>query len=305
MFRHITNVYLAALKFFRNLVGLQDEFYNQQMMQDHLFEPILNVVYETMPRDNLLNSACLELFEFIKRENIKKLVEHLVENYRDKIKDITYIDTFKVLVKRYDDSYNASMETSFVETEAGTPTRHQSGGRRWNELKGLDAAEEEYFNTSDNEEESPAKSSPDRPSIINGASPVSKPLVDYNSDEEGDNMETDASAGTLVDESSEAISATTSEGTVSPAATVPTPPPERLSEKRRREEDEEDELGKLSQNKRRSSNSSISSISSNSLRKKKPFNNTKDAGGGAPRKIAISIGTSPKAETTTSDMKKN
>jgi hypothetical protein len=36
-------------------------------MHNRLFEPILDIVYETMPRDNLLNSACLEFFEFIKR----------------------------------------------------------------------------------------------------------------------------------------------------------------------------------------------------------------------------------------------
>lgn len=37
------------------------------MIKNKLFGPILNIVIETMPRDNLLNSACLEFFEFIKR----------------------------------------------------------------------------------------------------------------------------------------------------------------------------------------------------------------------------------------------
>lgn len=40
------------------------------MIKNNLFEPILNVVLETMPRDNLLNSACLEFFEFIRRVRI-------------------------------------------------------------------------------------------------------------------------------------------------------------------------------------------------------------------------------------------
>lgn len=48
-------------------MGLQDEFYIRHMIKNKLFEPILNIVIETMPRDNLLNSACLEFFEFIKR----------------------------------------------------------------------------------------------------------------------------------------------------------------------------------------------------------------------------------------------
>lgn len=58
---------LTALKFFRVCVGLQDEFYIRHMVKNKLFGPILNIVIETMPRDNLLNSACLEFFEFIKR----------------------------------------------------------------------------------------------------------------------------------------------------------------------------------------------------------------------------------------------
>jgi protein phosphatase-4 regulatory subunit 3 len=66
---------LIALKFFRTCVGLQDEFYIRHMVKYKLFEPILNLVIETMPRDNLLNSACLEFFEFIRRVSSVPAVE--------------------------------------------------------------------------------------------------------------------------------------------------------------------------------------------------------------------------------------
>ena len=287
------------MKFFRNLVGLQDEFYNQQMMQEHLFEPILNVVYETMPRDNLLNSACLELFDFIRRENVKALVNHLVENYRDKLKDIVYVDTFSSLIVKYDQmqGFSNNLEASFIDTEEDTPGRSQTNsGRRWQGMKDLDAAEEEYFNTSDEEEENSAKSASVR-AAINGASPSSTPLVDYPSDEEGEMMDTEAAAA--LPKKADSIESTKTDEedafvTLSPASV---PPPERLSEKRRREEDEEDELGKLSlqQHKRRSSTSSVSSAgsvsssSSNVLRKKKSFTNSKETGVVPTRKMHISI----------------
>jgi protein phosphatase 4 regulatory subunit 3 len=272
------------------------------MMQEHLFEPILNVVYETMPRDNLLNSACLELFDFIRRENVKVLVNHLVENYREKLKDIIYVDTFTSLILKYDQmqGYSANMDTSFIDTEEDTPGRSQiSGGRRWQGVKDLDAAEEEYFNTSDDEDEkpeTPAKTPGTRPAI-NGASPVSKPLVDYPSDEEGEMMDTEMSAGTLPDNVKTEGAVKVKEDVADGTPSSPTPPLERLSEKRRREEDEEDELGKLShqQPKRRSSNSSTSSVSSvssnasNVIRRKKSFTSTRDTTGATPRKIAISL----------------
>jgi protein phosphatase-4 regulatory subunit 3 len=280
------------------LIGLQDEFYNQQMMQEHLFEPILNILYESMPRDNLLNSACLEFFEYIKSQNIKVLVNHLVETYREKIKDIVYVDIFSSLILKYDQmqGYNANLDASFLDTEEDTPGRTQiEGGRRWQGVKDLDATEEEYFNTSDDEDENPSKS-PSNRTPMNGASPLTKPLVDYTSDEDNESMETDVTA------SFSGIPPTLASSKVNSAITpllAAKPPPERLSEKRRREEDDEDELGKLShQNpKRRNSSSSVSSAgsnASNTVRRKKSFTSGKDSGGGGPKKIAISLAPAPK-----------
>ncbi|EDN98233.1 hypothetical protein SS1G_13090 [Sclerotinia sclerotiorum 1980 UF-70] len=282
----------AALKFFRNLVGLQDEFYNQQMMQDHLFGPILDLVIETMPRDNLLNSACLEFFEFLKHHGSgeKGLVSHLVENYREKLESITYVDTFRNFVHKHDNGQGSSsnMETSYLDTEDESPRRPEPGrGSRWGSgIKDLDAEEEAYFNTSDDEEDK----SYDR-SLTNGASLVSKPLVDYPSDEENEHSENDVSvditsAPLCQSPSLKTLASKDSSGdelVMTPTSSAPTPP-ERSSEKRRREEDEEDELGKLSNHKRRGSTSSNSNV----VRRKQSFNKARDGGNG-PKKIAISL----------------
>jgi protein phosphatase-4 regulatory subunit 3 len=283
---------LTALKFFRNLIGLQDEFYNQQMTQAKLFEPILNIVVETMPRDNLLNSACLEFFEFIKKENIKNIISHLVENYRDKLKEITYVEIFSNFIMRYDQSqgFAPSLESSFLDTD-DTPKRPETGrGSRWDSgVKDLDTREEEYFNTSDDEDEATAKASGSRASV-NGASPLSKPLVDYPSDEENENMEVEMATGS--DENTppkEKTSGTTTMTPILSAATLT--PPEKLSEKRRREDEDEDEMSKLSHPKRRNSTSSVASNTSSVLRRRKSFNSSPHNGGsgGKTNKIAISI----------------
>ncbi|ESZ90201.1 hypothetical protein SBOR_9410 [Sclerotinia borealis F-4128] len=287
---------LTALKFFRNLIGLQDEFYNQQMMQDHLFEPILDLVIETMPRDNLLNSACLEFFDFIKSQGPSQrvLIIHLVENYREKFETITYVDTFRNFINSHDSfqGFASSMETSFLDTEDESPKRPETGrGSRWGSgIKDLDADEEAYFNTSDDDED---KSHYNR-NLTNGASPISKPLVDYPSDEENENSENDVSTGLASaplsrSSSHKSLASKDSSGdeiVMTPTSSTPTPP-ERLSEKRRREEDEEDELGKLSNHKRRSSTISTASNSS-VIRRKQSFNRTRDGSNG-PKKIAISL----------------
>ncbi|KAF7511291.1 hypothetical protein GJ744_004856 [Endocarpon pusillum] len=225
---------LTALKFFRTCVSLQDQFYVNQMMQNSTFDFILDIVIETMPRDNLLNSACLEMFEFIKRENIKNVILHVVEKYRDKVKDITYVDTFQNLINRYEQmqGYNADMEQTLFSQDDESPStarNHINGGHRWQGIKEMDAAQEEYFNTSDDDEEggpvdredvnrvrsdrfeyhshrlkmgglpngNPAKSNAGAT-----ASPISggggKPLVDYPEDEDDfvdENMDVRSSSG--------------------------------------------------------------------------------------------------------------
>ncbi len=288
-------------------------------MQYKIFEPILNIVYETMPRDNLLNSACLELFEFIKRENIKPIILHVVENYRHKLKDITYVDTFQNLILRYDQmqGYNPDMDSTLFSQDDETPTRTQvNGGQRWQGVKEMDATEEEYFNTSDDEDELAAKKH-NTLYTANGTLRVTKPLVDYPDDDDTMDIKTEPppdqtpTRPDLLHENSSPASSTTTP----PSGT----PPERLSEKRRREEDEEDELGKLSHHKRRSSSaSSINSVSStasstntntstnvspntsgNILRRKQSFTNAKkDSPTGTNKKIAISLAVKTRANTT-------
>lgn len=257
------------------------------MTQGKLFEPILNLVVQTMPRDNLLNSACLEFFDFIKREHIKSIIGHLVENYRDKMQEITYVETFQNFIVRYDQTqgFAPSLETSFLNTDEDTPKRETRGGRWENGIKDLDATEEEYFNTSDDEEDIGKNTS--RP-LMNGASPISKPLVDYPSDEENEIVDTDISA--VKSKTPQSSPSKGSDNAVqTPTSSAPSPP-ERLSEKRRREEDEEDEIGKLSHSKRRNSSSSVGSNSSNALKRKKSFTNHVGGSSGSKSKtIAFSL----------------
>jgi protein phosphatase 4 regulatory subunit 3 len=260
------------------------------MIQGKLFGPILDLLIETMARDNLLNSACLEFFDFIKRENIKTVISHIVENYSDKLEKITYVDIFSNFCIRY---YQASsVETSFLDTdvEGDAPKRQENGrGSRWDSgIKDLDATEEEYFNTSDNEEEANEKSSENKP---NGASPASKPLVDYNSDEENETAES-ASGNAQDPNTPQSTSSKNSKDVIlTPGSSSASTPPERVSEKRRREEEDDDDMSKLATNpKRRNSTSSTTSAGSNTssvLRRKKSFTNS--GSGGKGNKIAISI----------------
>lgn len=300
---------LTALKFFRTCIGLQDDYYIQQMTRNFLFEPILNIVYDTMPRDNLLNSVCLELFEFVKRENIKAIILHIVENYREKLQEIRYVDTFQTLILRYDQFQGYATEgdtTLFAQDQDETPNRSNvNGNHRWHGVKEMDAAEEAYFNTSDDEDElAHKKPHGQRHPLVNGVSPLSRSLVDYPDDEE---EPIEANAGLAERRPVEKSNAQAVDDNARSTITVSSkPPPERLSEKRRREEDEEDELGKLSTSKRRSasvssisSGTSVGSNSSNVLRRKKPFVSASKDSTVSGDKIKISLATKASGDGNT------
>ena len=250
----------AALKFFRSCIGLQDEAYNTHFIQHNHFTPILNIVYTTMPRDNLLNSACLELFEVIHQQSIRPIIEHLVLVHRSRLEQLTYVDTFKDILHRWDRMnqpppvVNQDM-TLFSNDGDGIRTPERRGnvnGNRWHGMKEMDAAEQAYFDTSDDEEDDPASPVSKKAKLAvapmtNGLapSPMIKSLVDY-PDDDDDAMES------LPSYQSEKTTTTTiaypHQRKLSPSPMLQTPPPERLSEKRRREadDDDEDELGKLS-----------------------------------------------------------
>ncbi|KAJ5673125.1 hypothetical protein N7507_002252 [Penicillium longicatenatum] len=314
---------LVALKFFRTLISLQDTFYQALMTHNNTFGLILDIVYETMPRDNLLNSACLELFEFIKRENIKPFIIHVVEKYREKLANITYVDTFLNLILRYDQmqGYGGEADPLFGHEDDSTSRRMPLNGQRWQGVKEMDAAEEDYFGTSDDEDDWPQDT---RGALTAGtpngsATLMVKPLVDYPDDDDEDVMDTKPEALAEQTQRAEVLVTTDATNETSPDAAVSAPtspaqtPPERLAEKRRREEEDDDELMKLTAGpKRRSSTSSNSSAGI--LNRKKslsiaPIGAAEKSGSGvlasvsaAPKRIAINLGptkpTSSEADTS-------
>jgi protein phosphatase-4 regulatory subunit 3 len=50
----------------RKIIGLKEEFYNRYITMGCLFQPVVEAFRQNGNRYNLLNSAMIELFEFIK-----------------------------------------------------------------------------------------------------------------------------------------------------------------------------------------------------------------------------------------------
>jgi hypothetical protein len=51
--------------------GTKDDFYMRHLIRNQLLDPVMGAFFANGERYNLLNSAVLELVEFIRKENIK------------------------------------------------------------------------------------------------------------------------------------------------------------------------------------------------------------------------------------------
>ena len=88
--------------FIRVAYFVSDEFYNRYIVKSNLLAPVVDAFLRNNGRYNLLDSAILELFEFIKVEDIKSLCVYVVDTFGKSLDKIEYVQTFKCLRLRYD-----------------------------------------------------------------------------------------------------------------------------------------------------------------------------------------------------------
>uniref|UniRef100_A0AAQ5ZU10 Serine/threonine-protein phosphatase 4 regulatory subunit 3 n=1 Tax=Amphiprion ocellaris TaxID=80972 RepID=A0AAQ5ZU10_AMPOC len=142
----------GALRFMRRIIGLKDEYYNRYIIKGNLFEPVINALLDNGTRYNLLNSAIIELFEFIKVEDIKSLIAHIVDNFYKALESIEYVQTFKGLKGRYEQEKDRQSQrlNRSVETVIFPSCRYRRDARS------LDEDEELWFNDDDDDDDGEA-----------------------------------------------------------------------------------------------------------------------------------------------------
>ncbi|KAJ8925768.1 hypothetical protein NQ315_009616 [Exocentrus adspersus] len=138
---------LCALRFMRKLIALKDEFYNRYIIKGNLFAPVVEAFERNNGRYNLLDSAIIEMFEFIKLEDIKTLCSHVVENYGKRLDDICYVQTFKALKLRYDQHQDKLKDRERNSLDGVPSILRNSRYRR--DQRQMEEEEEMWFNEDD------------------------------------------------------------------------------------------------------------------------------------------------------------
>lgn len=139
---------LNALKFIRKIIGLKDEFYNRYIIKYDLFQHIVDAYCANGLKHNMLNSASLEMFEFIKIEDIKSLVKYLCEKHIDQLLAVEPAPTFKALKLKYEQQLDRQSNTK----ELGILKALDGNARFRRDDRDMDRGEEAYFNDEDNDD---------------------------------------------------------------------------------------------------------------------------------------------------------
>ncbi|NWX10722.1 P4R3B phosphatase, partial [Caloenas nicobarica] len=137
---------LCALRFMRRIIGLKDEFYNRYITKGNLFEPVINALLDNGTRYNLLNSAVIELFEFIRVVSSAALCGISVENFYNALESIEYVQTFKGLKTKYEQEKDRQTQKL-----SSVPSILRSNRFR-RDARALEEDEEMWFNEDEEEE---------------------------------------------------------------------------------------------------------------------------------------------------------
>lgn len=149
---------LAAVRVFRSCIALKDEFYNRYIIKNQAFEPMVHMLLKYGNRNTLLNSAVVELFELIRKENIKSLIQHLAQTYGSTLVKLDYVETFPGIVLRYEqNTEKAGLTEPNPETTEGGGKDKEKGRRDFS----YDDDDDAYFNGDSDDESNNLPPPPD------------------------------------------------------------------------------------------------------------------------------------------------
>ncbi|KAG7029010.1 Serine/threonine-protein phosphatase 4 regulatory subunit 3 [Cucurbita argyrosperma subsp. argyrosperma] len=179
---------VAAVRFIRTVLSRHDEHLISYFVKNNTLKPIIDVFVANGSRYNLLNSAVLELLEYIKKENLKLLVIHIIDSFWNQLSRFENLSSIQALKVKYDQCLeNCEMKG----------TLNTSDPRKRNDERAPEKEEDDYFN-GDSDEDDTASASVARkqneqsqPGLSNGVTTNCPPvslrsggLVDYEDDED-------------------------------------------------------------------------------------------------------------------------
>lgn len=138
---------LATLRFLRKIISMCDELYNRYIVKGNLLQPVVDVLFCSGNRYNLLNSAVLELFEYIRTEDMKTLIAYIAEKHLAALQKIDYVKTFAGIRQRYEQQKDRMSKVGEALDSMESSSVNNSRYRR--DARAMDEDEESWFDAED------------------------------------------------------------------------------------------------------------------------------------------------------------
>ncbi|KAF9226763.1 DUF625-domain-containing protein [Gyrodon lividus] len=142
---------LAAFRFFRICLKINNKNFLGHLIKLDVFKPILELTLQESHRDSLLSASYQEFFEHMRRENIKDLINHCMINHGDIVRKLS--DTtlggprFSAFIRRWEINVEPPPQEEAKNERTSTDSRRMG--------RNSDVEEEEYFNRDDDEADTP------------------------------------------------------------------------------------------------------------------------------------------------------
>ncbi|KAG9071006.1 Platinum sensitivity protein [Linnemannia hyalina] len=88
----------VALKFFRACIDLNDDYFSRMLIRNKVIHSVIGLLQDTKGNRNAMNSACLEFFDRIRKNNIKLLVLQCATIHKEAMEGFSYTPIFKQLL---------------------------------------------------------------------------------------------------------------------------------------------------------------------------------------------------------------
>ncbi|KAL5596813.1 hypothetical protein BROUX41_006503 [Berkeleyomyces rouxiae] len=181
---------LIPVRLVRHMLGMRQDVCLAHLMSRDSFIPIFNLLRNTLPRDNLVSSACFDVFDYINREKIYSVAKFLVENHREVMEsdELKKYHAFQIMCSNYDSSkaFLCPLPSTDLDKLMSTLFRPRQSPElvaATSEATEDMPADSEYWNGPETDPEDELAEL-----VRSGSNPIisSKPLVDYHSDEDSD-----------------------------------------------------------------------------------------------------------------------
>ncbi|KAH7887481.1 component of IIS longevity pathway SMK-1-domain-containing protein [Phlebopus sp. FC_14] len=138
---------LAAFRFFRVCLKINNRNFINHLMKLDVFKPILDLSLQESHRDSLLSASCQEFFDHMRRENMKEPIHHCMIQHESLVRQLAATPLggprFASFIRRWEINIEPPpKEEAQIVRDSRDPRRM---GRN------MDAEEEDYFNGDDDE----------------------------------------------------------------------------------------------------------------------------------------------------------